>query len=447
MNNSSSSSPREGMLLGMQLGNGYGSQPDSWRMPGVDPASYVDFDIMARQAQAAERGLIDFLFLPDELGLQDDIEHHPSKVSLEPTLTLAAIARATSRIGLVMTASSTFNEAYSLARQLKTLDVMSHGRVGWNAVPSSGDLAAANFGKAFPPRAEKYERLHEMVQVMQGLWGSWGEDAWVKDVESGRFADSSKIQPVNMAGRHVASQGPLPIPPSEQGQPVIFQAGGGSNGAAVAGRYANGVIGATFTIEDAKAQRATLRQAAADAGRDPDEIKFFAGLMPALGASRRDALDRRLLLGRDTIPQRVPYLGFMLGLRLAEDRLDTPLAADELAAARPNLGDPRAMHAFEVAREGWTVREILAHGVIDYHPTPVGTASDVADHMQEWFEAGAVDGFWVSVDVYEDGIDTFVDDVVPILQDRGLFHREYEGATLRSHLGAPHQYGLDPRLT
>ena len=260
------------MLIGMQFGNGYGSQPGAWRMPGVDPASYADFDVMARHAQAAERGLIDFLFLPDGLGLDDDVEHYAPKFSLEPTLTLAAIARATSRIGLVMTGSTTFNEAYSLARQLKTLDVMSHGRVGWNAVPTSGDLAAANFGKAIPPRAEKYERLHEMVQVMQGLWGSWGEDAWIKDAETGRFADSSKIQPVNMAGRHVASQGPLPIPPSEQGQPVIFQAGGGSNGAAVAGRYANGVIGATFTIEDAKAQRATLRQAAADAGRDPNEI-------------------------------------------------------------------------------------------------------------------------------------------------------------------------------
>lgn len=434
------------MLLGLQFSNGYGSQPDSWRMPGVDPGSYSNFDAMARHAQAAERGLIDFLFLPDGLGLDDDIEHHAPKFSMEPLLTLAAVARATNRIGLVMTASTTFNDAYSLARQLKTLDVMSHGRVGWNAVPTSGDTAPANFGKAMPERQEKYERLHEMVQIMQGLWGSWGEDAWIKDVERGRFADASKVRAVNMAGRHVASRGPLPIPPSEQGQPVIFQAGGGSNGTAVAGRYANGVIGATFTIEDAKAQRSMLRRAAVDAGRDPDEIKFFAGVMPALGATHRDALDRRLQLGRDTIPQRVPYLGSMLNLRLTGDRLDTPLTTAELSAARPNLRDPRALRALEIAGEGWTVREILAHGVIDYHPTPVGTAADVADHMQEWFEAGAVDGFWVSVDVYEDGIDTFVDQVVPILQDRGLFHRQYEGETLRDHLSAPRQYGLDPRL-
>ncbi|MCM6762886.1 NtaA/DmoA family FMN-dependent monooxygenase [Rathayibacter sp. ZW T2_19] len=444
---SSSSSARTGMLLGLQFGNGYGSQPDSWRMPGVDPAGYTDFDAMARHARAAERGLIDFLFLPDGLGLDDDIEHHPPKFSMEPILTLAAVARATSRIGLVMTASSTYNDAYSLARQLKTLDVMSHGRVGWNAVPSSGDLAAGNFGRAALERQEKYERLHEMVQIMQGLWGSWGEDAWIKDAETGRFADASKVRAVNMAGRHVASRGPLAIPPSEQGQPVIFQAGGGGNGAAVAGRYANGVIGATFSIDDARAQRTMLRRAAAEAGRDPDEVKFFAGVMPALGRDRRDALDRRLLLGRDTLPQRVPYLGLMLNLRLSEERLATPLTAAELAAARPSPGDPRAGRALEVAREGWTVREILAHGVIDYHPTPVGSAADIADHLQEWYEAGAVDGFWVSVDVYEDGIDAFVDQVVPVLQDRGLFHHEYEGTTLRDHLGAPHQYGLDPRLS
>ncbi|MGO4187425.1 NtaA/DmoA family FMN-dependent monooxygenase [Pseudarthrobacter sp. TAF60_1] len=434
------------MLLGLQFGNGYGSQPDAWRMPGVDPSNLTDFDALVRYARSAERGKIDFLFLPDFLGLGAEIDHHPPMFTLEPLLTLAAVARATERIGLVTTASTTFNDAYNLARQFKTLDVMSHGRAGWNVVPTADDTAAANFGRAAPARQDKYERLHEMVQVVQGLWGSWQEGAWIKNAETGRFADASKIQPVNLGGRHVASRGPLPIPPSEQGQPVIFQAGGGGYGLGVAGRYADGVIGATFTIEDAIAQRRALRQAAEKAGRDPDEIKFFAGVMPAIAATRREALERRLLLGKDIFPQRVPYLGYMLSISLTADRLDTPLTAAELTAARPNPSDPRASNALAIAREGWTIREVLAHGVIDYHPTPVGPASVTADHMQEWFEAGAVDGFWVSVDIYEDGIDTFVDEVVPILQDRGLFHHDYRGTTLRDHLGAPHQYGLDPRL-
>lgn len=434
------------MLLGMQFGNGCGSQPHAWRAPGTPADAFMDFDVQVRHAQAAERGLFDFLFLPDFLDLQADLSHEAPMITLEPLLTLAAVARGTARIGLVTTASTTYNDAYTLARQFKTLDVMSRGRAGWNAVPSSGEATAANDGRTAPERTEKYERLHEMVQVVQGLWGSWGEDALVADQASGRFADPAQVRPIGMRGRHVASRGPLPIPPSPQGQPVIFQAGGGGNGLEVAGRYANGVIGAVFSIEDARAQRTALRQAAADAGRNPDEVKFFAGIMPALGATVRDAVDRRLALGKDLFPQRVGYLGMMLGLPLGPEHLDRPLSADQLAVARPHPGDPRSERALAVAREGWTVREVLAHGVIDYHPTPVGPAEVVADHLQEWFEAGAVDGFWVSIDVYQDGIDAFVDQVVPELQRRGLYKTEYAGATLRENLGVPHQYGLDPRL-
>ena len=176
-------------------------------------------------------------------------------------------------------------------------------------------------------------------------------------------------------------------------------------------------------------------------------MKFFAGVMPAIGPTKRAALDRRVMLGERSAPARVSYLGSMLGLALDARQLDEPLSASQLAIARASEFDPRSARALEVAREGWTLREILAHGVIDYHPTPVGTAAVTADHMQAWFEAGACDGFWVSIDVNEDGIGTFVDEVVPILQERGLFHHDYEGATLRDHLGAPAQYGLDPRVS
>ncbi len=434
------------MIIGMQLGNGYGSQTGAWRMPGVDPRGYTNFDNQVRYAQQAERGKLQFLFLPDFPLLNNDVTHDAPQFTLDPMLTLAAIARGTERIGLVATGSTTFNEPYNLARQFKALDVMSHGRAGWNAVPTSDPAAAANYGRELPPRAEKYERLHETVQLIQALWGSWEQDAWLPDATSGVFADPTKIQPINLAGRYVASRGPLPIPPSEQGQPVVFQAGGGGNGLAVAGRYASGVIGATYTIEDARAQRMAIREAARQAGRDPDEIKFFAGVMPTIAPTRRAALDRRLALGEQVLPHRLAYLGQMLGLALDPAHLDQPLSEQQLAAARPTPFDPRAPRALKIAREGWTLRDVLAHGVIDYHPVIVGPPSEVADHMQEWFEAGACDGFWVCIDVYEDGIGAFVDGVVPILQERGLFHADYEGTTLRDHLGAPAQYGLDHRV-
>lgn len=434
------------MTLAMQLGNGYGMQGAAWRAPGVDASNYANFDAQVRYAQAAERGKFAFLFLPDFLVQTGDLDHEAPQQTLDPLITAAAVARGTSRIGLVATASTTFNEPYNIARQFKALDVMSHGRMGWNAVTTSDPGSAANFGRQIAPRPERYQRAHETIQIVQALWGSWEEDAWLKDTENGRFADPAKIQPVDLQGKYVASRGPLPIPPSEQGQPVIFSAGGGQNGLELAGRYASGVIGAVFTVEDARAQREAIRESARRSGRDPDEVKFFAGVMPAIGATKRDALDRRVALGEQTFPARVSYLGSMLGLDLKIDQLDQPLNPAQLAAAQASPLDPRSPRALQIVREGWTIRDVLAHGVIDYHPTTVGPASVTADHMQEWFEADAVDGFWLLFDVYEDAIDTFVDEVVPLLQERGLYHVDYEGATLRDNLGAHEQYGLDPRL-
>lgn len=434
------------MIIGMHLGNGYGNLPGAWRAPSVDPTSYTDFNTKVRHAQAAERGKLHFLFLPDGPSYVADIANEPPNFNLDVMVTLAAVARETDRIGLVATGSTTFNEPFNLARQFKALDVMSHGRVGWNAVTSSGKDVAANYGRSLPSSSDRYGRAHETVPLIQALWGSWGKDAWVHDKATGRFANAEQVAPISMGGKFVASRGPLYIPPSEQGQPVIFHAGGSPNALELAGRYASAVIGAAFTIEDARSQRAAFRAAAERAGRNPDEIKFFAGLMTTITGNRREGLDRRITLSERTFPQRASYLGQMLGLRLDPALLDEPLSPEQLAMARPSPGDPRSAHALKIAREGWAVRDVLAHGVIDYHPVIVGPAVDAADHMQQWFEAGAVDGFWVSPDIYEDGIDAFVDGVVPILQDRGLFHRDYDGGTLRDHLGAPAQYGIDPRV-
>ena len=437
------------MIIGMHMGNGYGSLPYAWRMSGADPRAFTSFDAKVRQAQVAERGKFQFLFLPDgPFVLNGDLNHEPNVFNLDAMMTLAAISRGTERIGMVATGSTTFNEAFNLARQFKALDTMNHGRTGWNAVTSASDEVAANYGLRIPSSKERYDRAHEMIQIVQALWGSWGKDAWVANPETGEYAKADEIAPVNLGGKHVASRGPLYIPPTEQGQPVIFHAGGPSpNALNIAGRYASGFIAGAFSIDDAREQRAAFREATKQAGRDPDEFKFIPGVMTSIGKDKRAALDRRIALCGPGLDQKAGYLQQMLGVRLDLANLHKPLTQQQLAGARAHGSDPRAVRALEVAKEGWSLRDVLAHGVIDYQPVVAGTATDVADHMQEWFEAEAADGFWVSPDAYHDGIDDFVDGVVPILQERGLFHLDYEGATLRDHLGVPEQYGIDPRVT
>ncbi len=436
------------MILGIQMTNGFGNQPGAWRLPGADPESYTQMDALVRHARAAERGKIQFLFLADTPVLDVDLTRQPSMMPLDPIVAMTAMALGTSRIGMVATASTTFNEPYNLARQFKALDVVSRGRIGWNAVTTSNPLGAANFGSPVPPREEKYGRAHEVIQLVQALWGSWEKDALIADIESGIYADPAKVKPINLQGKYVASRGPLPIPPSEQGQPVIFQAGGGAYGLELAGRYANGVYANPYDLETSRKHRDSLRAAAVEAGRDPDEVKVFPGLMPTIASSKEEALARRRRLDESiSLPDRVRYLGAMIGLPLDGGDLDEPVPAELLERAVANPADPRSGHALKIVREGWSLRDVIAHGVIDYHPVVAGTPEEIADHMQEWFEAGACDGFSLEIDAFHDGIDAFVDRVVPILQQRGLFHLDYEGATLRDHLRAAPRYGLEPSLT
>jgi FMN-dependent oxidoreductase (nitrilotriacetate monooxygenase family) len=440
--------PTAKLILGMGMIDGYGGLPGAWRAPHVDPGTYADVNATVRHARAAERGKFAFLFTPDFPAVRGDVEHSTISNLMDPLIELTAVARETTNIGFVATGSTTFQEPFNTARQFKALDVISGGRAGWNAVTTSDPAVAANYGRPVADRAERYQRAHEAIQIVQALWGSWQEDAWIKDQAANRFIDPRKLRPVNLQGEYVASRGPLAIPPSEQGQPVVFTSGGPSPQLlSIAGRYASGFIAEVWTIEEARAQRELVREAAREAGRNPDEIKYIAGLMTTVAPTVREGLDRRLRYAGDTIEARLPHLGAMLGIHIHPDRYDEPLTPDQLASAHASPGDPRSSNALAVAREGWSPRDVLAHGVIDFHPTVVGPGKLHADHLQEWFEAGAADGFWITPDIYEDGIDAFVDEVVPILQERGLYPTEYAGTTLRANLGVPRQYGRDPRLT
>ncbi|OUM45086.1 NtaA/DmoA family FMN-dependent monooxygenase [Arthrobacter sedimenti] len=434
------------MVLGVGLGNNFGVHAGAWRMPHVNPGAYTNIDVTVEQARTAERGGLQFVFLADRLFLHGDLAPTPPMFAMDPIIVLSALAQATERIGLIGTASTSFTEPYLLARQLKALDVISRGRAGWNAVPSYEPDAFANFGKERPPREKKYERLHEVMQVVHALWGSWGYEAGQPD-QNGRFADPAHIRPVNLHGTHVGARGPLPIPPSEQGQPVIVQPASSGYGLQAAGMYANVVIGMPSTIQESQAQRETVRRAAEMAGRDPEEIKFIAFTGYGVGDTVRAALDARRALD-DRIDLRVPLarLGALLGLEQEFTHADQPLTPERLASARAYPGNPRSAQAMTLAREGWSPRDILAHGVLDHYPSVVGTAEQAADHLQEWFDAEAADGFLINVDNFHHGIDDFVDQVVPLLIERGIFHNGYEGKTLRDHLGLPAQYGLDPRI-
>jgi FMN-dependent oxidoreductase (nitrilotriacetate monooxygenase family) len=433
------------MHIAGNISNGLGASLYAWLEPDVDPADYADIHALVRYAQAAERGKLDFLFLGDFLGQSQRSEAHAPAQMLEPTVMATAIAMATERIGMVNTVSATFEEPYNIARVLKSLDVVSGGRMGWNAVTTSAPHAAANFGREIDDRDTRYARADEVIQIVQALWGSWQQDAFLGDKQARRFTDMSKIAPINLRGTHVSSRGPLEVPPSKQGQPIISHAGASPYSHALAGRYADIMISEVFTIDDARSERESVRRAAEAVGRNPDDILFFAGLIPSIGATQAEALARRGRLVEPDVPQQVHYLGRLLGLPLGPDALDAPLSRSQLSVARANPGDPRSFRALELAREGWTVRQVLHHAVVDFHPAPIGTPDVVADHMQEWFEAGAVDGFWVSPDINVAGMDDFVDGVVPLLQQRGLFRTEYQGETLRENLGVAHQYG--PRRT
>jgi FMN-dependent oxidoreductase (nitrilotriacetate monooxygenase family) len=434
------------IILGMALNDGYGMLSNAWRAPHVDPGNYTKIEANIRYAQAAERGKFAFLFTPDFPAVRGDVEHAALGNLTDPMISLTAISQATSHIGFVATGSTTFQEPFNTARQFKALDVLSHGRAGWNAVTTSDPAVAANYGKPVAERSERYERAHESIQIVQSLWGSWKKDAWIKDQGAGRFIDRTKLEPINLQGKHVGSRGPLAIPPSEQGQPVIFTSGGPSpHLLSIAGRYASGFIAEVWTIEEARAQRQLVRRAAQEAGRDPDDIKYFAGLLTTVALSVREGLDRRIAVQGQALEAQVPHLARMLGVSLDRSQLDQPLTPEQLSLAHASP-DSRSGIALKVARQGWTIRDVLAQGVIDYHPVTVGPAAVHADHMQEWFEAEAVDGFWLIPDIFEDGTDAFVDEVVPLLQKRGIYPTEYAGGTLRENLGVPGQYGLDPRV-
>ncbi|MET3615304.1 FMN-dependent oxidoreductase (nitrilotriacetate monooxygenase family) [Rhizobium aquaticum] len=430
--------PRRKMLLGGQIIN-HGSADGAWRWPGNTPGLHYDLDAMTHIARVAEQGKFQLIFIADHPAMREDISHSPPTATIEPLVITSHLIGQTKHLGFALTQSTTFNFPYTVARQMKALDVLSGGRIGWNAVTTNDPTIGANYGSHIDDRETRYARAHEFIQLVKALWDSWGKDALKLDVERGIYADVSQIQPINLGGQFVASRGPLPTPPSPQGQPIIFQAGGGAEGLQLAGMYASGVYSMVTDIATGRAHRQALDRAALAAGRDPSAVKLFMGIFTTVAETEEAALARReALLQFASIPlaAKLHHLSVLVGMRLTMDTMREPLSADRLAALRPNFSYPHAERATKLLQDGKSPYEVLLRDVTGFHTTVIGSPTQVADQLQELFEAGAADGFFIMPDVISDGLPAFVEGVVPILQSRGLFQSDYEGSTLRENFEA-----------
>jgi FMN-dependent oxidoreductase (nitrilotriacetate monooxygenase family) len=417
-----------------------GHHEASWRLPESNPFASTDVRHYQRLAQIAERGKLDSIFFADSPVLWGQVRRRPSG-SLEPTVLLTAIAAATERIGLIATASTTYNDPYNLARRFASVDHASGGRAGWNVVTTAGPEAAKNFGLADQPaHAERYARAAEFIDVARKLWDSWDDDAAHGDKESGVWADNGKVRPIAHRGRFFDVHGALNVPRSPQGHPLIVQAGSSEDGKDLAARYAEAVFTAQQTLEDAQDFYADLKARAVAIGRDPDTIKILPGIVPVIGSTEEEALRRERELDELIVPD---YAREQLAKVLKVDPADLPFD-EQLPADLPDedeIEGAKSRYTLIVnlaRRESLTVRQLIGRlGGGRGHRTFSGTPEQVADAIQSWFEAGAADGFNIMPAVLPSGLETFVDQVVPILRERGLFRSEYAGTTLREH------YGLD----
>ena len=417
-----------------------GHHEASWRLPESDPYAAGNVAHYQELARIAERGRLDSVFFADSPSLFSNPARRPPE-TLEPTILLAAMAAVTERIGLVATASTTYESPYNLARRFASLDAISHGRAGWNVVTTAALDAGANFGfETSPTHAERYDRANEFLEVVTGLWDGWEDDAVVADKESGVHTDPDKIHALDHRGRHFQVRGPLTVGRSPQGRPVIVQAGSSGPGIALAAAYAEAVFTAQRTLEEGQAFYRELKAATAAAGRNPEHVKILPGIVPIIGDTEEDALAKERQLDELLVHEHaLQQLAADIGIPADEIDLDAPLPED----IRPpsDIEGNRTRYELTVAfarRDHLTVRQILSRlGGGRGHRTLAGTAEQIADSIEEWFTNGAADGFNVMPAAMPSGLEAFVERVVPILQERGLFRRDYEGSTLRDHYGLP----------
>lgn len=419
-----------------------GHHEGAWRHPGANPKALTDLQLYVDAARIAEAAKFDAVFLADGL-VGPDSGQMASSGQLEPLLLLAALAQHTERIGLIGTASTTYSLPYTLARQFATLDHLSKGRAGWNIVTSWLPRAGENYGlQENVEHAERYRIAEEFVAAVDALWRSFPGAAVMDDAASGQYLDIGQVRPVNYAGTHVRTRGPLNVPGSPQGRPVLVQAGQSETGRAFAAQWAEAIFTAHGSKESAQGFYADIKGQAKSLGRSAEGIVILPGISAAIGSTEYEArqvweeLDSltSIDVGLGRLSARFgghDFSGLPLDRRLTRDDFPDP--------AQVEASRSRAMGYVETTlRDGLTLRQLLkrlagARG----HLAIAGTPEQVADTIEDWFRTGAADGFNVMPPVITQQLELFASEVVPILRKRGLFRSDYQSSTLRGHFGLP----------
>jgi FMN-dependent oxidoreductase (nitrilotriacetate monooxygenase family) len=418
----------------------------SWLDDTAEIDAGTNFRHYAELARTAERGKFDLMFLADALAVRDGrpeaLRRWPQYMAyFEPLTLLSAIAPMTEHLGLVATATTSYNEPYNVARKFASLDLISGGRAGWNVVTSSNQSEAFNFGRdAHFEHDARYDRAVEFADVVQGLWDSWDDDAFIRDRSTQMYYDPAKLHELNHKGEHFSVKGPLNVARSPQGQPVIFQAGSSEVGRELAARTAEAVFTPQHVLKEAQDFYADLKGRMGKFGRAPAHLKVMPGLNPIVGRTLAEARDKHAHLQSLIHPDvGIEVLSYSLGkFDLRGYDIDGPLP-EAVERHGTNAGQTAFKQILGWARdEKLTIRQLYqrfagARG----QRTVVGTASMIVDEMQAWFDGYGVDGFLIQPSTLPGGLNDFVELVIPELQDRGLFRVEYEGSTLRDNLGLP----------
>ncbi|NIF93244.1 LLM class flavin-dependent oxidoreductase [Burkholderia sp. Cy-637] len=414
----------------------------AWRHPDTQADAGVDFRHYARLAQAAEAARFDLVFLADGVGTRgDDVDYlsrtaHSYNAQFEPITLLSALSAVTERIGLVGTASTSFNEPYHIARKFASLDHLSGGRAGWNLVTSSNRHEAENFNRdEHYAHAERYDRAGEFADVVRALWDSWDDDAFVRDKAAGRFFDPAGRQVLEHRGRFFQVRGPLNIPRAPQGQPVVVQAGSSEAGKRLAARTAEVIFTAQQTLDEAVSFYADVKGRMAEWGREPDELKIMPGVFPVVGRDESEAREKFEALQQLIDP--VVGLAFVSGLTGGFDLSAYPFDGPIPELPETNASKSRQALTLELARrENLTIRQLaLRIAGARGHWQVIGTPKQIADALEERFVHYGADGFNVMAPTLPGGLDDFIALVLPELRRRGLFRDDYTGTTLREHLG------------